>query len=341
MKKVSIVVTSRNDNHGGNLLQRMQIFVNGLLAQCQRHNLDAELVLVEWNPPADKPRFAEALSWPTKSSPCNVRIIEVSPEIHRRYQYSEQLPLFQIIAKNAGIRRVYGQFVLATNIDILFSDAMMRFLASSRLRKGIMYRVDRLDVPAEVPTDASIEAQLAYCQQHVMRVYARDGIQDMRTGAYYEGYPKLTWQGWMREKMQDLGGMRVINRSRLHTRACGDFTLMQSEHWFDLRGYAEFEMYSLHIDSLLCYAAYHHSIRERVLLMPKSIYHIEHAIGSGWVPEGEQQLTDRLKRSGIPQISYEQFDAWAVRMRKEQKPIIFNKDIWGLNGEDLPEIRIS
>jgi len=31
--ELSIVVTARNDNHGGNLLHRMQIFVNGILVQ--------------------------------------------------------------------------------------------------------------------------------------------------------------------------------------------------------------------------------------------------------------------------------------------------------------------
>ncbi len=47
---LSVVATARNDNHGGNMLRRMQIFVNGFLEQCRRHQLDAELILVEWNP---------------------------------------------------------------------------------------------------------------------------------------------------------------------------------------------------------------------------------------------------------------------------------------------------
>jgi hypothetical protein len=60
---LSVVATSRNDNHGGNMLRRMQIFINGLSEQCRRHQLDAELILVEWNPPSDNPSLAEVLSW--------------------------------------------------------------------------------------------------------------------------------------------------------------------------------------------------------------------------------------------------------------------------------------
>ena len=107
---LSVVVTARNDDHGGNLLQRMQTFVNGLLAQCHRHGLAAELLIVEWNPPADRARLEEALRWPEPGC-CEVRIIEVPPEIHRRFVHWRELPLYQMIAKNVGIRRALGEYI--------------------------------------------------------------------------------------------------------------------------------------------------------------------------------------------------------------------------------------
>ena len=36
---VSVVATSRNDDHGGGMLRRMQIFVNAWIEQCRRHDL--------------------------------------------------------------------------------------------------------------------------------------------------------------------------------------------------------------------------------------------------------------------------------------------------------------
>jgi hypothetical protein len=80
-----------------------------------------------------------------------------------------------MIAKNVGIRRARGRFVLATNIDILFNDELMRFLKSGGLRPGKMYRIDRTDVDSEVPVDAPVEQQLAYCHAHQIRLACRYG----------------------------------------------------------------------------------------------------------------------------------------------------------------------
>src|SRR5262249_16517582 len=49
----------------------------------------------------------------------------------------------------------------------------------------------------------------------------------------------------------------VFRPPLLHTNACGDFTLMAACHWWDIRGYPEFEIYSFNIDSLGCHMAHH------------------------------------------------------------------------------------
>ena len=132
---LSVVVAARNDDHGGNLLGRMQVFVDAWINQCRRHGLDSELIIVEWNPPAERARLAQALRWPADSGPCRVRIIRVPGEIHARYRHAAALPLYQMIAKNVGIRRARGQFILATNIDIVFSDEIV-FLHQPRRRSS-------------------------------------------------------------------------------------------------------------------------------------------------------------------------------------------------------------
>src|SRR5205085_11863184 len=200
---LSIVATSRNDDHGGNLLHRMQLFVNGLLEQCRRHQLDAELILVDWNPPPDKPKLKEVLSYQVQNGRCDVRIIEVPSEIHSRFKYSNRLPLFQMIAKNVGIRRARAPFVLATNIDILFSDEIMRFLSSRQLSRRRMYRVDRYDVQPNVPADRPIEQQLEFCQNSIIRISRRPTSADIRHyagrmvgGGHTQTWPWLQWRRW-------------------------------------------------------------------------------------------------------------------------------------------------
>ena len=153
----------------------MQVFVGGWLEQARRHRIPSELIVVEWNPPQDRPRLKDALRWPEDLGPCAVRFIEVPPELHQRYGHGKALPLYQMIAKNVGIRRARGQFVLATNIDILFSDELAAAFAGQRFEPGRMYRIDRHDVGSGIPIDATLDEQLAYCRSHLIRVNAREG----------------------------------------------------------------------------------------------------------------------------------------------------------------------
>jgi len=661
---LSVVVAARNDDHGGNLLGRMQVFVDAWINQAKRHNLSSELIIVEWNPPAGRERLAKALRWPIDTGPCQVRIIEVPPEVHARYQQAAALPLYQMIAKNVGIRRARGEFILSTNIDIVFSGELFEFLASRRLERGRMYRIDRHDVMSGVPVDGTLDEQLAYCGSHLIRVCAREGIYrltkdglrrkeeqdiaraesaihfgrgwfpveryarqepfrwiendaevwlripaggsaillDVEPGpgvgpppqtlqvfdahgsmvAEWEvsgrtmlqlwlppaadnsvqsfrlhvpdggrpvvhdprilnfrvfrcdwaeqmprvvpapfasvvrqarptlgrlvaalGFPSMLFKGpavlraavrLLRERGDDIfgpgvefwgegwqyleragaerfrwisrdaelvvrttdtrrnlallvepgpgvgyrpfhlsielpngevvakalvdglsyvkvpvpawrgrvtalhltteeGGLpaaedpRILNfrifgcgcvagdapslaaepgyvipwtavtvkagpmefnwaaelkqqRAAIagmgkpvsvHTNACGDFTMMAREHWFDVRGYTELnQFYSMHLDSMLCYAAHHAGAREQLLPDPMRIYHIEHGAGSGWTPEGAGKLFARMSQESIQVVTYPDLVALIAQMRGLHAPVIFNLDDWGL-----------
>jgi len=174
---LSIVAVSRNDDHGGQLLTRMQAFVNGVIQQSKRHQVSVELILVEWNPPDDRPLLSEELEVPKDKGPCEIRIIQVSKELHHTLDCSENLPLFQMIAKNVGIRRARGEYVLATNIDILFSDELFSYFKEKKLKPGVFYRVDRLDIPSEVPKSAPFNEVLDYCKDKFFRINGRFGTK--------------------------------------------------------------------------------------------------------------------------------------------------------------------
>jgi hypothetical protein len=171
---LSVVVATRNDDHGGDPLKRLQAFINTFAAQCRRSALDAEVIVVEWNPPSDRPRVSELCRLPP-DTPFPVRFVEVPAEYHQRLRFSAVLPLFQMIAKNVGILRARGRFVLATNIDIIFSNELVEHLASGRLAPGRLYRVDRHDIDSDFPVDAGLNEQMTFCQTHQIRVHARSG----------------------------------------------------------------------------------------------------------------------------------------------------------------------
>jgi hypothetical protein len=123
----------------------------------------------------------------------------------------------------------------------------------------------------------------------------------------------------------------------LHTNGCGDFTLLARDHWLDLRGYPEFDLFSMNIDSILCYAAHYGGAREEILVDPIRIYHIEHATGSGWTPEGQARLFKRIAAKGLSWIDYSEVVGWAAQMQRLGTPMIFNRENWGLADFDLPE----
>jgi hypothetical protein len=132
---------------------------------------------------------------------------------------------------------------------------------------------------------------------------------------------------------QAFAGQAVL----LHTNACGDFTLLAREHWMDLRAYPELDCFSMNIDSFFCWMAHHGGAREEILEDPMRIYHIEHETGSGWTPEGQQKLFDRIAAKGIPWVGYQEVVEWARTMKRFDAPIIMNREGWGLAEEELKE----
>jgi hypothetical protein len=356
---LTIVATSRNDDHGGDLLGRMQIFMDAVREQGARFGLDAELVLVEWNPPPERPRLADALTWPRFPGAPPVRFIEVPPEIHQGFPHADHLPLFQMAAKNVGIRRARGRFILATNIDIVLSDELVRLLAGGGLSDRAMYRVDRYDVRADFPSGISTEAVLEHCRNHVTRIHRKSGTF-RPDGSPWRVLPKrverkkgislhpkhVAYRMVRGEWRPILVARRILGRIlqstpvKIHTNACGDFTLLSRERWHSLRGYPELPGRSLHVDSLLCFAAHHSGARERVLRPPKIAYHIEHSRDEGdtdFQDASPKVSSHRRPESQIPWVTYEQLRTWAIQMRRERRPIIFNDGNWGLAGEDLQE----
>jgi hypothetical protein len=74
-----------------------------------------------------------------------------------------------------------------------------------------------------------------------------------------------------------------------------------------------------------------------VLAEPMRIYHIEHGSGSGWTPEGQAKLFQRIAALGLSYVDSETVLKWGAQMRTLNSPMIFNREDWGLAGSDLPE----
>ena len=347
---LSIVAASRNDDHGGDPLIRTQIFITNFSRQCEKFRLPAEIIIVDWNPVPGRPGLAAVLNLPSEVPFVRTRVVTVPTALHQRLKYSEQLPLFQMIAKNVGIRRAKGQFILATNIDILFSDELIRFIALQRLDTKKQYRVDRYDIQSGLTREASLDEAMNYAWSNPIRAHRRycperllqhlygdelfknACIPDLNFCENQEGVAIVQEHG-----VWQVRPSRSVNMSHLHTNACGDFTLLSREGWEAIRGYPEFAAYSFNIDSMGLIAAHYAGYEEVSLLPPCVCFHIEHGIGSGWTPEGEKKLFNRLRDAGILNPEWPVLMPLVDEMRAKSKALEFNHAGWGMADFDLPE----
>lgn len=365
----SFVATSRNDDHGGDVLRRTQSFINRLAEQCERHQVSGELVLVDWNPPPARAPLADVLGWPAGGNWFSARVVSVPPALHRQLRYSSRLAMYQMIAKNVGIRLAQGNYIIATNIDIIFSDELFRWLKSGIMREGVLYRSDRWDIPNEIQLEPDLDVLLERARREAIRCNLQ-GTTGIRQSGPFVVTPQNRFDDEFYFPLHDL--IEEVERSlmadaavsadqvlealdklvsfelprlragfivpTLHTNACGDFTMLSRRDWFRLRGYPEWNIFSWHIDSIFLYQAHYAGLKLENLGDTCVHYHIEHDYGSGWTPEGAESLWTRLNEHGIPFITYERFREIVAELRdnaerKVQQP--YNDSDWGYAGHRL------
>jgi hypothetical protein len=300
---LSVVVVGRNDGYGGDFLGRFRTFVRSFSALAEALRLPSEIVIVEWNPPSDRPRLADAVGWNTAGRKwCSAKVITVPPEVHTEIAGGGGQPLLEYFGKNIGIRRAAGEFVLATNPDVLLSPKLVRFLAR-RLSPANIYRVDRWDVRPPIP-EGGVLRQLWYCARNVLKIHA--------TGRSYDPDFRRQLKIWR-------DGFREAPQSaEPHLNGAGDFIAMSRGAWASVRGFPELERFgaSHHIDALAVYEALASGLTQSII--PARLYHQDHARPDPGKP-------------GSPAV-HAALDGY----REQLTPQRLNGEDWGLAGRDLP-----
>lgn len=331
------MVTSRNDNHGGDLTKRMRIFLRGLRHQCRVHGLAAEVIFVEWNPPADRPLLHELLPGPDPDDTVSVRYVIVPEEIHQQYKRSDVIPLFQMIAKNVGIRRAEADFILCTNIDLLFSDALMKQLCDTKLRKGTFYRANRCDVPADIDESKSVGEQLRYCEENV---FARHGYNPeylnlIGVPGWVFKFPVLRLLDLMMKPLRSVLVDDIYNlMSKTDFHACGDFTLMHRDDWMAIEGYPELDLYSIHVDSMALTACIALGMEQYIFPREACTYHIHHE--DGWSAMSPIELIRFIEKR--PSLDWSVFYEAGKRIIRERSSFGLNGPDWGFAKIEFKEI---
>ena len=145
---ISFIIVVRNDNYGRDFNRRLQMSIDWLLYLLNKYSLEAEVLLINYNPLEDQPGLDKIIKIPGGVTKVAVRMITVGVSAHKKLlapDIRKTLPVFEFIAKNIGIRRAKGKYVLCTNADILFSENMIAYFAKKQLLPGVLYRCDRYD----------------------------------------------------------------------------------------------------------------------------------------------------------------------------------------------------
>ena len=329
---LSIVIAARNDNHGDHFMQRLRLCLQNIYALVEKYRLPTEVLIIEWNPPSDTPPLRSVLPLPFEKSTLQIRILQVPSTLHRKYSTHKLLGMYQMTAKNVGIRRAKGEFVLCTNADIIFSEQVFAFLAEQRLQSACFYRCNRCDVPLPpISISASaydLSAVQAFCRKNIQ--------QRLGKNRWYANFPGSSpfWYRYLPMQLLTILLSRLLwllikpvyNRYHsLDTWACGDFTLMHRSDWLDIKGYAECDAYSLHIDSLALGAAA--ALKKRQIILPLShcVYHISHE--DGW------EITDPMKKMQfdlrVPKLDGSTLQQLLLQMIQTGQIPDFNDKDWG------------
>ncbi len=334
---ITFIAASRNDGHGGDLLKRMKLFIEGLLLQANKFELDIELIIVEWNADPLVPLLNEALPKPEQGSRLSLRYILVPPSVHGRYRFSKELGLYQMIAKNVGIRHAKADYILCTNIDLLFSDSLMQKLAEKKLKKNVFYRANRCDIPANFDANMPFNEMLQFAERNVIR---RLGFKEQ---IYMSHWPPFYFKKFMFPGQMNKLAKRVRSRYlkpaefellHLDTMACGDFTLMHKDMWFKLKGYAELDLYSIHIDSLCLIAAKALGYEQVVFPSQACTYHIDHY--NGWESMSPVEKIGFVNQR--PGIGWDVVKDAGIYLIENKAELGFNDENWGLADEHFEEI---
>lgn len=337
---LSIVIAVRNDNYGGDFTQRLQKSLNWNTRLLERYAIDAEIIMVNWNPLLEEVSLVDQLDWPTDRRYVKYRMINVPSELHDKYidpSIRDTVPMFEFIAKNTGVRRAKGEYVLSTNADILIHPEIFKAIGHGKLNPEYYYRANRLDFRK---TEKDSVSQMF-----------RNGLSIMLKGkGYYLSSSRLNWLQyewlrfrnalWLEWEAIKLRYVDLSNRWRFnvvhdngslmaHCHCSGDFMLMKRQHWFTLKAYPEYTYTVMHKDSMLTILAFSF-LKEKIFSNP--IFHQDHQRRYGWKLNSHDEKYDR---------AYEFFLKMAHQVR-ENRPIdeFLNDENWGLANFQLEEQQV-
>lgn len=273
--RISLVMAARNDDYGGNFLNRMRTSVRTLRDLADKYHASFELVVVEYNPPENEGSLMKALAIPSTAS-IQIRYVQVPRAFHASISEGSKNPFFEYVAKNIGIRRALGDYIISLNPDIILSEGLVAFLASGELDPGFFYRINRNDLSIRGFDDAMPTAEvLNKASRNTTRIWTNHSLFYVSFGRWVKRFLK-------KPRPRNFVMCPVFNpirrlgsKDRVHDAAAGDFIMAHRNAWATVRGFDQ-GPFNTYVDGYNAHMFFCAGFTQKVLPFP--IYHINHQI---------------------------------------------------------------
>lgn len=324
---LSLVLTGRNDNYGGDFRSRLQHCITNAFQQLSAAEIASEIIFVNYNPTDENEPIERFINWPKSTAMVSLRIITVPDYIHQQLVADgtrKNVPVLEYMGKNAGIRRATGEFILSMNPDIILTEDVVKEL--KQLRKDSYYRADRIDFNGNL--NGEHELKRVFLKGHDFPITTLDELAGLR----FRNYRENAWKCFTPQ----ISGL--LNRfskpvyyehtaNRYHCNVSGDFMLMHRSRWMQLHAHHEHTVLALHVDSLMVVQAASSGLKEKVLKNP--IFHQEH-----------ERRYDATQENPQYKRAYDHFEQQSKIMLNNQAAEIYNDNQWGLSNFELPELKL-
>lgn len=353
MAYVSIVLALRNDDYGGELIPRIDRFVSHLVTNLGDGSDGIyELVVVDWNPPGNRPPIRAAVDW---SFVQNIKHIEVSASVHEFLRMKAKIKrnMYDYIARAIGAHEATSDFVAITNQDVLWSGAIFSHIRMKMLREDCFYRADRLDTSPRDFNASTSDAELLRSVVQVQRRHARDAplcavltaptdigmVSSQRTWGNprqkVEIGPKRgdrRLKRMLRSTNQSMAVEEVLSKLGLHTNASGDFLIAPRSALVNTSPCLESLEFYLHLDAYWICKLWSLGFRQALFLDPGYVFHIGHGITDHLASEQldwnwhRQTLLDLLMRADSVSSS----QSFIADLQKKRTVVFTNDTEWSV-----------
>jgi len=281
---LSIVLTGRNDNYGGDFTLRLIRALRFNWAALTSQGVRCDVVFVEWNPVKGHAFLADVVRDALPEIPSHaLAAYIVDPQYHHVCLQNPALDYLEYLAKNVGIRRARGRSILVTNTDIFLGREAVRKMAASSLDRGVVFRAARVDF------------------------------------ALGSDHSRVTW-----DTLEDPAAhaRRSTLRPPLFAGASGDFLLIDRDSWHQIRGFNEiYRGARLGIDHNFLVKA--HGCGYRIADIGGPVYHVNHR-GSYRISKAVVQGADAEAAWGkrgwhSRHVVYDNPDDWGLARAPERQ----------------------